>query len=178
MRNRRFNYIDITEVLLKKAKPNNDTIAEISKYKRYNVKNAVFDTKDISYLERKPTKIIQSTLGGNFKLIHRIQNKSTPDCEYKNKLLFKNKRYFEIKSPKKSKTINSRNQKISRQLNEAKYQSKNVILSLLRKECDLTNKEATEQLLKCLNSKQYNWINSVILIGKGNYIKVYKKKRP
>lgn len=170
-------YEDITKNIISKAIGNDDEIPEIFKYKKYNEKNAVFDSKDITDVERKTTQKVQKTIGGHFNLIHRIQNMSTPDSEYKNELLFKNKRYFEIKSPRKSETDNSKRHKISRQLNEAKHQSKNVIISLLREECDLTNIEANQQLVQCLNSKEYNWIDHVILVGKDDYFKIYKKKK-
>ena len=174
-------YKDITKEILDNAIPNNNIIPEIKKYKNFNEKNTIFDTKDIGYLERITTQIIQNKIGGDFKLIHRRQgnNLKTPDSEYTNRLLFKNKRYFEIKCPRKSIDESSKNKKVIRQLDEAKYQSNNIIISLIREECDLTNEEANIQILKCLNNKRYNWINNIILLGKNNYIKIYqKKKRP
>ena len=173
-------YQDITDYLIKKSKPNNDDINAIFKYKEYNLFNSKFDKKDISLIEINTLKNIQRLIGGNFTLIHRVQKDSvkTPDCEYRNKLLFKNKRYFEIKSPKRCMTSNSKKHKISRQFDEAKFQSKNIIISLLRNECNISNKVAIKQIRNCLSNKRYGWINIVIFLGKNNYIKVYKKKRP
>lgn len=174
-------YKDVTNEILDKAIPNNNIIPEINKYKNFNEKNTTFDTKDIGYLERTTAQIIQNRIGGQFKLIHRRQGNKlkTPDVEYTNKLLFKNKRYFEIKCPRKSETKKSKYQKIQRQLNEARKQSSNVIISLLREECNLTSEETNIQIIKCLNNRRYKWINCLILLGKNNYIKIYqKKKRP
>ena len=42
-----------------------------------------------------------------------------------------------------------------RQFNEAMGQSENIIISLLRDECDLSNAEANSQVLECLSSKRY-----------------------
>ena len=174
-------YDDVTDKILKDATPNYEGIPEISRYKSYNTNNAVFDTKDITKYERKAARTIQDKIGGKFRLIHRIQKKGvhTPDSIYSNPLLFKGSKYFEIKSPRKSVTPNSKLSKIKRQLDEAKVQSKNIIISLLREECDLTNDEAIEQILNCLSSDAYNsWVDNIILVGKDDLIKIYQKKRP
>lgn len=62
-------------------------------------------------------------------------------------------------------------------MDEARHQSNNVIISLLRDECDLSNEEANLQIINCLNNNRYHWIDIIILIGKSNYIKIYKKKK-
>ena len=74
-------------------------------------------------------------------LIHRVQEKGvrTPDAEYYNKLLHTNKRYYDVKAPKKSNSIKSKNCKITHAFDQAKGQTKNIIISLLRDECDLSN---------------------------------------
>ena len=180
--NNDFKYNDVTDELLKKATPNFDEIPEVYEYKNYNISNAKFDTKDITYLERNSTKQIQSTIGGRFRLLHRVQKdgQETPDAEYVNKLIFKGTKYFDVKSPKKSRNANSKKKKISRQLDEVKHQSNNVIISLLRKECDLSNQEAEKQLIECLNNKRYSdWLENVFLVGKNDYLRIYtKKKKP
>ena len=86
-------------------------------------------------------------------------------------------KYFDIKSPKRSESLKSKSQKISRQFNEVKHQTNNIIISLLRDGCDLSNDEAIKQIEECLNSERYNWIENVILVGKADVIKIYKKKK-
>lgn len=171
-------YEDITNKLIKKAIPNDNDIPEISKYLKYNLKNAKFDTKDIDELERLALKKIQNKIGGQFNIIHRVQEQGvrTPDTEYYNKLLHTNKRYYDIKSPKKSNSIKSKKHKITHAFDQAKGQTKNIIISLLRNECDLTNLEAVHQITNALNRPDYSWIDRVILVGKNDYIKVYKRK--
>lgn len=171
-------YEDITNKLIKNAIPNDNDIPEISKYLKYNLKNAKFDTKDINELERLALKKIQNKIGGQFNIIHRVQEKGvrTPDTEYYNKLLHTNKRYYDIKSPKKSNSIKSKKSKITHAFDQAKGQTKNVIISLLRDECDLTNIEAIHQITDALNRPKYSWLDRVILVGKNDYIKVYKRK--
>lgn len=171
-------YKDITSELIKMATPNNNKIPEIFKYLKYNQKNATFDTKDITDIERITLMKIQNKIGGQFNIIHRVQEKGvrTPDAEYYNKLLHKNKRYYDIKAPKKSNNIKSKKHKITHSLDQAKGQTKNVIISLLRDECDLSNTEAIHQIINALNRPEYSWLNNVILVGKNDYIKIYKRK--
>ena len=172
-------YKDITSELIKMATPNDNAIPEISRYLKYNLKNASFDMKDITDIERITLKQIQNKIGGQFNIIHRVQEKGvrTPDAEYFNEKIFSNEKYFDIKSPKKSESLKSKSQKISRQFNEAKHQTNNIIVSLLREGCDLSNKDAIKQIEECLNSKRYSWIENVILVGKKDLIKIYKKRR-
>ena len=47
----------------------------------------------------------------------------------------------------------------------------------MRDGCDLSNDEAIKQIEECLNSERYNWIENVILVGKADVIKIYKKKK-
>lgn len=171
-------YKDVTNELIKMATPNDNVIPEISKYLKYNLKNASFDMKDITDIERITLKQIQNKIGGQFNLIHRVQEKGvrTPDAEYYNKLLHVNKRYYDVKAPKKSNSIKSKNCKITHAFDQAKNQTRNVIISLLRDECDLTNVEAVHQITKALNRPKYSWLNNVILVGKNNFIKIYKRK--
>lgn len=175
----KFEYIDISNKVLKNAISNHSEIEELFEYKEYNLSNAKFDTKDITILERTASKKIQNKIGGTIKLIHRVQVEgvSTQDAKYFNKNIFDKEKYFDIKSPKKSESLKSKSQKISRQFNEAKHQTNNIIISLLREGCDLSNNEAIKQIEECLNSKRYDWIENVILVGKDDVIKIYKKKK-
>ena len=167
------NYEDITENVISNATPNDHEIPEIFKYKKYNLKNTTFDTKDIKEIDRQTLKNIQNKIGGQFNLIHRVQKKGvrTPDVEYFNKLLHTNKRYYDVKAPLKSETIKSKNKKIERQFDEAKGQTKNIIISLLKEECDLSNREVVYQITECLSNKRYSWIDNVILYGKDDLFK-------
>ena len=172
-------YVDITNETLKNANPNYSKIDELFEYQEYNISNAKFDTKDITILERHTLRKIQNKIGGTFELLHSVQidGISTPDAKYFNEKIFSNEKYFDIKSPKKSESLKSKSQKISRQFNEAKHQTNNIIVSLLREGCDLSNKDAIKQIEECLNSKRYSWIENVILVGKKDLIKIYKKKK-
>lgn len=173
------DYIDITNEILGKTNPNYSKIKEIFEYKEYNLTNAKFDTKDITDLEISAARKIQEKMGGTIELIHRIQNEgvSTPDAKYFNEKIFDIAKYYDIKSPKKSDSLKSKSKKIYRQINETKHQANNIIISLLRENCDLSNKEAIKQIEECLKNKRYNWIESVILVGKDDVIKIYKKKK-
>ena len=171
-------YEDITDKILKKAIPNENEIPEIFKFKNYNLKNANFSKNDITSVERTTLKKIQKKFGGQFNIIHKVnvEGVRTPDAEYYNTLLHKTKRYYDVKAPEKSSSISSKNKKIYRQLDSAKGQTKNVIISLLKEDCDLTNVEAVHQITECLNNDRYSWLDSVILVGKNDYIKMYKRK--
>ena len=59
-------YKDITDELIKMATPNDNPIPEISRYLKYNLKNASFDMKDITNIERITLKQIQNKIGGQF----------------------------------------------------------------------------------------------------------------
>lgn len=174
-----YEYKDITNEVLKNTIPGHSKIKKIFEYKEYNLSYAKFDTKDIINLEIDVARKIQNKIGGVFELIHRVQidGVSTPDAKYFNKQIFNIVKYFDIKSPKKSESLNSKNKKISRQFDEAKRQANNIIISLLRDSCDLSNKDAIVQIEKCLKNERYNWIECVILIGKDDLIKIYKKKK-
>ena len=176
---KKIKYEDITDSILKQAIPNNNPIPEIYKYKKFNLKNSKFDTKDITDVERETLKVIQNKIGGEFNIIHRVQVKGvrTPDAEYYNKLLHKYKRYYDVKAPKKSNGIKAKNNKISHAFDQAIGQTKNVIISLLRDDCDLSVDDANEQIIRCLKNKLYSWINIIILVGKNNYIRIYKRKQ-
>ena len=171
-------YEDVTDKILKKAIPNDNDIPEITRYLEYNSRNANFSKNDITDIERTTFKKIQNKIGGQFKIIHKVNvdNVRTPDAEYTNKLLHKSKQYYDVKAPNQSGTIKSKKIKISRQLDYAKGQTENVIISLLREECDLTNLEAVHQITECLNNDRYSWVNSIILVGKNDYLKIYKRK--
>ena len=175
---KKIKYEDITYSILKQAIPNNNPIPEIYKYKKYNLKNSKFDTKDITDVERETLKIIQNKIGGEFNIIHRVQVKGvrTPDAEYYNKLLHKYKRYYDVKAPRKSISNYSKSNKISHIIRQAKSQSNNIIITLMREDCDLSNMEAEKQIISCLNNKRYSWVHSVILVGKYGYFKIYKRK--
>ena len=101
---------DITDELIKMATPNDNPIPEISRYLKYNLKNASFDMKDITDIERITLKQIQNKIGGQFNMIHRVQEKGvrTPDAEYYNKLLHTYKRYYDVKAPKKVTVLKAR----------------------------------------------------------------------
>ena len=128
------HFDDITNEILNKSIPNDNKIPELFKFKNYNLKNANFDTKDITDVEKLTLKNIQKKFGGQFNILHRVQEKGirTPDAEYYNKLLHKTKRYYDVKAPNESKTLNSKNNKITHQFDQAKNQTKNVIILLLR----------------------------------------------
>ena len=55
-------YKDITSELKKIATPNDNVIPVISKYLKYNLKNASFDMKDITNIERITLKQIQNKI--------------------------------------------------------------------------------------------------------------------
>ncbi len=71
--NQEMLYKDITDELIKMATPNDNPIPEISRYLKYNLKNASFDMKDITDIERITLKQIQNKIGGQFNMIHRVQ---------------------------------------------------------------------------------------------------------
>lgn len=73
--NQEIPYKDITSELIKMATPNVNAIPEISRYLKYNLKNATFDMKDITDIERITLKQIQNKIGGQFNIIHRVQEK-------------------------------------------------------------------------------------------------------
>ena len=100
--NQEMLYKDITDELIKMATPNDNPIPEISRYLKYNLKNASFDMKDITDIERITLKQIQNKIGGQFNMIHRVQEKGvrTPDAEYYNKLLHTYTIYYDVKGPK------------------------------------------------------------------------------
>ena len=50
--NQEMLYKDITDELIKMATPNDNPIPELSRYLKYNLKNASFDMKDITDIER------------------------------------------------------------------------------------------------------------------------------
>ena len=65
-------YKDVTNELMKMVNPNDNVIHEISRYLKYNLKNASFDMKDIKDIERITLRQIQNIIGGQFNLIHRV----------------------------------------------------------------------------------------------------------
>lgn len=90
--------------------------------------------------------------------------------------MHKNKRYYDVKAPKRSSSNKSKKCKITHAFDQAKGQTKNVIISLLRDECDLTNIEAVYQIINALKRPRYSWLDKIILVGKNDYLKIYKRK--
>jgi len=181
VKNNKMLFVDDTKNWLSDV-PNNNPISETNEYEIidkngniivYNESNAKFDTKDITEVERTVAKTIQKKTGKSVSLIHRINEPEeikVPDLKLDNK-------YFDIKSIRKSKTEKSKMNKVYHAVDDGKKQANNFVINLLGyKECDLTNEETIEQIKRLYSNKFYDWVDCIILIGKDDLFKVYKKK--
>lgn len=176
------SYVDITEEIIRKAKKNPDKPIDIFELKIkdkdgneiiYTTENALFDTKGPNTEEIESIERLRKIFGWDIGMIRRINEPSgirTPDIQN-----MYTKEYWDIKGIHKSKTEKSKAKKISRAFDEAKNQTTNIVIDLNRKDCDLTNEEALQQIITALNRQKYEWIEQVILLGKEEFIKYYKK---
>lgn len=81
--------------------------------------------------------------------------------------------YWEIKNIYKSENLNSRKSKIKHKITK---QCNNFIFDLRNNSCDLTNLEALNQVKQVYNDVRYRHVDKILLLGKNNFIRCYKRK--
>ena len=67
--------------------------------------------------------------------------------------------------------------KIEHGIYEAKNQTSNIVIDLNKPECNLNNGDALIQIKKVLESKHFDWVQKIILLGKEDYIRYFKRKQ-
>ena len=143
--------------------------------KKYDSTNAKFRRKNNKLDEDESILRIKKYLRWNIQRLRAIEipeSIRTPDI----KRIINNKfEYWDIKNIGKSNTLKSKSRKISHAFDEAMNQAENIIIDINRKDCDLNNFEADSQILKILKTQQFISIKKIVLLGKNNYIKFYKR---
>ena len=179
------NYVDITldELRNKKDYPRepkyvSEYIKEIEDGTiiRYDESNAKFDKRGANSDEVSTINRIINYFGWNIEIIRRInipEGIRCPDIRNRSSDVLE---YWDIKGIYKSITINSRNNKISHAINSARGQAKNIIIDINNKDCELDNEEVIKQIKNVLNNKLNRWINKVIILGKNEFVRYYKRK--
>ena len=179
-------YIDITEEMVNRENNNLLEPRYVCEYIKayddgsvikYDESNAKFDKNGLNDDEISSVKRIQKYFKWNIELVREINIPEGIRCPDIRNISSKEIEYWDIKGIYMSKSSRSKNNKISHAINEANGQAVNIILDLNRSGCNLSNKEALEQLNKAFNNRLYNsWLNMVMLIGKDNFIIVFKRK--
>ena len=139
----------------------------------YNETNAKFDKKGPNKDEVRAIDILRNKMGWDIDFIRRINepdNISTPDLK---RYINKSYEYWEIKTLKKSKSEKSKKYKIKHKLSK---QCKDFVFDLNDIECDLTNYETIQQIKEVYRDNRFDFVNRIVLLGKSNLIKVYKRK--
>lgn len=119
--------------------------------------------KTIYYLREK--------LKWNIHIVRRINEDgiSTPDIRRLEGYF----EYWDIKNIYESKTSNSRKSKIKHRITK---QCNNFIFAYRNIFSDLTNLEAISQVKQIYNDVRYRHVNMILLFGKNNFIRCYKRK--
>lgn len=177
-------FVDVTNEMLIHTNSNLGELKEIFEYIKvnndgtiikYDKSNCKFDHVGLNKDEMSTIIKINIIFGWNLGIMRRINIPENVRCPDFQNLSSNVLEYWNIKGIYKSESIKSRVKKISRAFDEAKGQAQNIVIDLNRKECDLSNMEALSQLIKCLNREKYNWINQVILLGKNNMVRYYRR---
>lgn len=179
-------YEDVTTQMMQKSNKHILDLQEIFMYidvdkngnkKVYDVNNAVFDKRGLNKEELESARRMQKYFGFDIAVIRKINIPEKVKCPDLQNLSSKMLEYWDIKGIYESKTQRSKKNKISHAINEAKGQANNIVLDLNRKGCDLTNEEALSQLKKVFDNSIYEWVDNVILFGKDNFVKYYRKQK-
>lgn len=176
-------YEDVTQEMIKNKNLNPIEPREVFKYHKknldgsittYDISNSKFDSKKPDKEEISSIKRLRDIFGFNIEILHRVNEDkvSTPDIRN----ILEDLEYWDIKGIHKSETLNSKNNKISHAIRESKKQTPNVVIDLNRSDCDLSNNEAIEQLFRVFNNEYYDWIEKIIIFGKDDLVKYYKRK--
>ena len=137
---------------------------------KYDESNAKFDMRRVNSDELKTINTLREKLGWNILILHRINmdRVSTPDIKR-----LQDNEYYDIKNIYGSESKNSRKEKL---LHRVSKQCNNFVFDITNKECDLSNQEAIEQIIHIYNKEVFKHVKIIVLIGKKDYIKVYKRK--
>lgn len=179
------SYKDVTNEMLKQASNNTiepEYIEELYVYTddgnikiKYTNENATFRKKNAKEDENKTVKRLKEKLGWNMQRLREVEkpdNVRTPDLK---RIINDDFEYWDIKNIGKSETANSNKKKISRAFEESIGQTHNVVIDLNRKDCDLTNEEALNQIALAFKNPKFNSVKIVVLLGKNNLIKAFKR---
>lgn len=177
-------YEDVTDKMIKKLDVKPIEPLYVCKYIKemedgdiiiYDENNAKFDKKNLNEDEISTIKRIQRVFGWNIAIIRKINVPEGVKCPDLINLSADELEYWDIKGIYKSQTASSRNNKISHAINEAKGQTKNIILDLNRKDNDLCNDDAVKQLNILFKNSMYNkWLKNVILFGSDDFVRFYR----
>lgn len=136
----------------------------------YNTSNAQFDKKALHPDELKTVDTLKNKLGWDIDSIHRINKPDgikTPDIRVNGS------EYWEIKNIYEAETEKSKKSKL---IHRVTKQCNNFIFDISNEKCNLTNEEGIEQVKKIYNDSRYYHVNKIVLIGKEDFIKIYKRK--
>lgn len=176
-------YEDITEKMINKDISNIKEPREVFEYYKrnedgtitvFNKDNSKFDSKGPDNDELSTIHKLKNEYGFDIDMLHRIDKKGERTPDIRNKL--EDLEYWDIKGIHKAETENSRKNKISHAISEAKGQTVNVVIDLNRKDCNLTNEEALKQIDYVFKNRHYNWLEKLIIFGKDNSTKYFKRK--
>lgn len=174
------NCIDITDDELKNKNNNSREpryVCEYIKVKedgtiiKYDESNAKFDKKKPKSDELRTINNLFLKLSWEIDILCRINENgvSTPDIRrICNKL-----EYWDIKNIYGSKSDNSKKSKLKHRISK---QCNNFVLDITNDECDLTNDEAIKQIIDIYSDSRYKHVDKIVLFGKNDLIKVFKRK--
>ena len=174
------NYEDITEDMKKTENNNLLEPKYVCKYIKemengaiiiYDESNSKFDKKKHNDDELRTIYTLRNLLCWNIEILFRVNKDgiSTPDI----RRICDTLEYWDIKNIYKSKTLNSRKSKLKHRITK---QCNNFVFDINNDMCDLTNEEAIEQIAKIYFDYQCRHVDKIILIGKNNFIKCFKRK--
>lgn len=137
----------------------------------FNENNCRFDSHGPKNDEMKTIYYLREKLKWNIHIVRRINEDgiSTPDIRRLEGYF----EYWDIKNIYESKTSNSRKSKIKHRITK---QCNNFIFDYRNIFSDLTNLEAISQVKQIYNDVRYRHVNMILLLGKNNFIRCYKRK--
>lgn len=166
---KKMQYIDITDEIYNQAKPNRGKI-EKKKTLEIDGKAYTIDGHNVVYKhderELEVARLLNKTFGGNVKILPNInfpQGIKTPDYLYKGE-----------RTDLKRITSKRANDCVKTALKNKEKQADNFIIDNTAQ--TVKDEDILKQINEIYNSKGFNWINKIYVLKGNKFIKVFKRK--
>ena len=166
---KKMQYIDITDEIYNQAKPNRGKI-EKKRTLEIDGKTYTIDGHNVVYKhderELEVARLLNKTFGGNVKILPNInfpQGIKTPDYLYKGE-----------RTDLKRITSKRANDCVKTALKNKEKQADNFIIDNTAQ--TVKDEDILKQINEIYNSKGFSWINKIYVLKDNKFIKVFKRK--
>lgn len=168
-KDKKMQYIDITDEIYNQAKPNRGKI-EKKRTLEIDGKTYTIDGHNVVYKhderELEVARLLNKTFGGNVKILPNInfpQGIKTPDYLYKGE-----------RTDLKRITSKRANDCVKTALKNKEKQADNFIIDNTAQ--TVKDEDILKQINEIYNSKGFSWINKIYVLKDNKFIKVFKRK--